>query len=158
MKIELRKLRIATGLSQETTAYSAEIWINGERAFLASNHGTGGCDLYHPVGRYTVQEVDHWLVANRSPTTYDGIELPADLETEVATLMDRIAAGKRLKRLLRTSVVAIRDDDVVSWPLKGRDPTRLKAALLVRYPALAILESPDTETFDRAVTLILADR
>jgi hypothetical protein len=158
MKIELRKLRIAKGLSQETTAYSAEIWIDGERAFLASNHGTGGCDLFVPVGRYSVQDIDDWLTRNRTPTTYDGIELPADLETEVITLMDRIEAGKRLKRLMRSHVVAIRDADVVSWPLKGQDPAKLKAALRARHPAVVILESVDTEAFDKAVTLILAER
>lgn len=47
MKIELRKLKIAEHLSEETTAFSAEIHVDGVLAAHASNHGTGGCNQYH---------------------------------------------------------------------------------------------------------------
>lgn len=156
MKIELRKLRIAKQLSEESTAYSAEIWIDGERAFLASNRGTGGCDFYQPVGRHAVQDVDAWLLQNRSTVVYRGLGVPNDLETEVAMLMDGIEVTKRLKRLMRTNIVAIKDNEVVSYPLKGQDPEKLKAALLDRNPALAILDTADSEHMDLAVGLIVA--
>lgn len=157
MKIELRKLQIAKQLSEESTAYSAEIWIDGERAFLASNRGSGGCDFYQPVGRYSVQEVDAWLLQNRPIVAYRGIGVPADLETEVAMLMDGIEVAKRLKRLMRTHVVAIKANEVVSYPLKGQDPAKLKAALLARNPELTILDPADTEQMDLAIGLILAN-
>lgn len=32
MHIELRKLKIVAALSEETTCYSAEIWVDGRRA------------------------------------------------------------------------------------------------------------------------------
>lgn len=58
MQIELRKLKLALYLSEETTAYSAEIWIDGELAFHASNQGHGGADLYRQIGRWSEKDVD----------------------------------------------------------------------------------------------------
>lgn len=157
MKIELRKLQIAKQLSEESTAYTAEIWIDGERAFLASNRGCGGCDLFRPVGRYSLQEVEDWLLENRPMVAYRGLEVPTDLEIEVTMLMDSIEVTKRLKRLMRANVVAIKNNDVVSYPLKGQDSAALKAALLAQTPDLTIIDPANAEQMDLAVRLILAD-
>ena len=64
MQIELRRISYSAALSQETAAFSAEVWIEGELAFHARNQGTGGADFYHQVGRWTVAEVDAWLKAH----------------------------------------------------------------------------------------------
>ncbi|RSX19239.1 hypothetical protein DAH98_24155, partial [Sphingomonas koreensis] len=58
MHIELRKLKVVDALSEETTCYSAEIWIDGQRAFLASNRGHGAADDYHAVGTVPQQPID----------------------------------------------------------------------------------------------------
>jgi len=42
MKIELKKIKYAAFLSQETSAFTAEIWIDGKKAGTASNEGHGG--------------------------------------------------------------------------------------------------------------------
>ena len=65
MQIELRRISYSAALSQETAAFSAEVWIEGELAFHARNQGTGGADFYHQVGRWTVAEVDAWLAPFR---------------------------------------------------------------------------------------------
>lgn len=39
MKIELRRINHNAGLSEETSAFTAEVWIDGERAFEARNQG-----------------------------------------------------------------------------------------------------------------------
>jgi len=39
MKIELRKLKHATNLSEETNAFTADIYINGIHAGTADNRG-----------------------------------------------------------------------------------------------------------------------
>jgi hypothetical protein len=58
MRIELKKLKVVVALSEETTCYTAEIWIDGARAFLASNRGHGAADDFHQVGALTEKEVD----------------------------------------------------------------------------------------------------
>lgn len=47
MIIELKKVKVAKHLSEETLAFTAEIHVDGVLAAYASNHGTGGCNEYH---------------------------------------------------------------------------------------------------------------
>ena len=118
MHIELRKLKIIAALSEETACYSAEVWVDGQRAFLASNHGHGAADIFHPVGHLTEADVDAWLAANRAPTRIGDTVLKHTLEFEVAALMTRIEETKRLRRSFRTKLVVIEDGKVWSYPLK----------------------------------------
>lgn len=47
MKIELKNIKTYPALSEETTAFSAEIFIDGRKAGYAKNDGHGGCTEYH---------------------------------------------------------------------------------------------------------------
>jgi len=46
-KIELRNIKVAEYLSEETTAFSADIYIDGKKVGYAKNDGDGGCTDYH---------------------------------------------------------------------------------------------------------------
>src|SRR5262252_3105022 len=46
--IELRKVRESRSLSEETPAYTADVFVDGKRFCTASNHGQGGPDMHHP--------------------------------------------------------------------------------------------------------------
>lgn len=87
MKIELRRINHNPKLSEETEAFTAEVWIDGECAFEARNQGQGGCDLYRQVGRWTEAEVNAWLKANRPIRPFEGLTLQHDLEAEVGDLL-----------------------------------------------------------------------
>ena len=41
MKIELRKVSYRPALSEETSNFHADVWINGKKEGYAQNHGTG---------------------------------------------------------------------------------------------------------------------
>jgi hypothetical protein len=47
MKIELKKIKIAEHMSEETTAFTADIYVDGKEAGYAKNDGCGGCTNYH---------------------------------------------------------------------------------------------------------------
>lgn len=47
-KIELRKAKESKSLSEETPAYTAEVWVDGTHFCDVSNHGQGGPDMQHP--------------------------------------------------------------------------------------------------------------
>ncbi|HQR91118.1 MAG TPA: hypothetical protein PLH31_17985, partial [Caulobacter sp.] len=98
MLIELRKQKIIKHLSQDCSCYTAELWIDGRLAFLASNRGQGGADDYRQVGVITEAEVDTWLKANRPVRPFDGIVLAPTLEHEVAFLMDEAENIAMLRR------------------------------------------------------------
>ena len=42
MKIELRKVAYSAQLSEETSNFHADVWIDGKKEGYAQNHGTGG--------------------------------------------------------------------------------------------------------------------
>ncbi len=43
MKVELKKVKYFPSMSEETSCFQAEVWINGKRAGYAENRGHGGC-------------------------------------------------------------------------------------------------------------------
>lgn len=47
MKIELKNVKISESLSEETTAFTADIFVDGKKAGYARNDGRGGCTEYH---------------------------------------------------------------------------------------------------------------
>jgi hypothetical protein len=57
MKIELKSVKIIDELSEETTCFFADVFINGKKAAYAKNDGHGGCTFYHAY------ENQHELVA-----------------------------------------------------------------------------------------------
>lgn len=156
MHIELRKLKIVAALSEETTCYTAEIWVDGERAFLASNHGHGAADMYHAVGSVSEHEVDAWLAANRAPTRIGDSVLTHTLEFEVADLMTRIEEARRLRRACRTNLVVIDEGKVWSYPLKGR-PAAMVAAAVRRAKPDARIVNDDDAAIDAAVAIMIAE-
>jgi hypothetical protein len=42
VKVELKRLQVYERMSQETTAFNADIWIDGKKAGTAENNGHGG--------------------------------------------------------------------------------------------------------------------
>lgn len=48
MKIELKRISHNVSLSEETYAFSADIWLDGVKAGDVRNAGHGGCHDYHP--------------------------------------------------------------------------------------------------------------
>lgn len=155
MLIELRKLKIIKELSEETSCYIAEIWIDGTVAFHASNRGHGGMDDYHQVGSTTEAEVNAWLKANRPVRVFHGTELEPDLEHEVARLMDEAENIKMLRRQQRTRIITIEDGKVYTYPLKKRPAARVIAAIKAKTPDVEIVNETGEEGLKRAVRFLL---
>ena len=155
MKIELRRITHSAALSQETTAYRAEIWIDGELAFHAHNQGHGSADFFDKVGCWDLAEVDTWLKANRAPTVLGDITLDHDLEAEVSDLLTRALEGRRLKRLLRTNLVTIEKDQIFQYPLRKRPVATISSAVLATNPKAVVVNGAGDEVFERALDLLM---
>ncbi|MCY1170880.1 hypothetical protein [Sphingomonas echinoides] len=158
MKIELRSISYSAALSQETAAFSAEVWIDGELAFHARNQGTGGADFYHQVGRWTETEVDTWLKANRPQRCHGDVAFDHDLEIEVSDLLLRAVEGRRLKRLLRTNLITIENDQILQYPLRKRPLAIVARAVRATNPDAVIVNDAGDEVFARTLDLLLATR
>lgn len=156
MKIELRRISYNAALSQETAAYTAEIWIDGKLAFHARNQGTGGADFYHRVGRWTEAEVDGWLKANRPLRSLGDIACDHDLEIEVSDLLARELERRRLVRLLRTNLITIEQNSILKYPLRKRPLEIIARAVRATNPDAVIVNGASDEVFARALDMLLA--
>ena len=159
MKIELRRISYNAALSQETAAFAAEVWIDGELAFHARNQGTGGADFYRQVGRWTEAEVNAWLTANRLPRSLgDDLACDHDLEIEVSDLLTRAVEGRRLKRLMKTRLVTIEKDQILQYPLRRRPLAIVARAVRATNPDAVIVNDAGDDVFARALDVLLASR
>lgn len=156
MKIELRRINHNARLSEETNAFAAEVWIDGERAFEARNQGQGGCDHYRQLGRWTEVEVSDWLKANRPARPFQGLTLEHDLEAEVGDLLARELEGRRLKRLLRTSLVTIERGQIFQYPLRKRSLELVARAVTATNPQAVVVNGAGDDVFGQALAILLA--
>lgn len=60
-KIELRKIHHHKGISEETNAFDAEVWVDGRKAGFASNRGHGDPVLVHYDSPIWEQKVDAFI-------------------------------------------------------------------------------------------------
>jgi len=150
MRIESRKLKVITALSEETTCYTVEVWIDGAKAFVASNRGHGAADDFHQVGTVTERSVDAWLAANRPSTRIGDTVLDHTLEFEVAALIGRIEEDKRLRRAFMTQLIAIDEGKVYSYALKGRNLSFVAAAARRQRPWRRVVNG-DEQALEEAI-------
>lgn len=163
MKIEIRNLKIARSLSEETTAYTADIFVDGVKSFAASNHGTGGCDMYHRLPTATVSEADvnAWLATNVAPDGPYEADPAArgawdnghtcDLEVFVGRFIeaaeretDRKRIAKKYDGILAKNIAGLRDGGLVTWKA-APTPANL-ASLRKAKPEIVLLNDADEAT------------
>lgn len=166
MKIQLQKLKLSPTLSQETTAYTAVILVDGRPAFRASNHGHGAADQFHAVRDYDgpdLATVNQWLASNEppgEPLEADPAKRSAfdcghacDLELFVARLIDQHQAEKQLSRLLKASILRIGGDDQI-YKLKMIPSEAGIAAVRETHPDWVIVNAGSPEIVGRALRIL----
>lgn len=135
--IELRKITYSKALSEETSAYSADLYLDGALLAHVSNHGTGGCDSQHPAKGRTYAEIkalndeikstypskDTGMVLNGKPFIME-----QDLETVCGDLLNDHLVAKDLKRTLSSKIVFQKPDGIYTVKKqKGADEAKLIA-------------------------------
>ena len=88
MKVELRKVKVYDEMSRETTAFNAELWIDGKLAATCMNDGGGGGHMIRYVDRHHGQSAYE--------TAFDAWTMDADLW--IGDEVERIALEKQLRR------------------------------------------------------------
>lgn len=118
MKLQIKNLKSCDGREGPGAAFSCSLYIDGKRAAVVRNSGSGGCNDYDWLDRSLRQPfLDHCAA------------LHPDIEFEVedhviAVLLDTLETEKQLKRWCRKSVVfrlASDNEDAfrtlkVKWP------------------------------------------
>src|SRR5690349_2414852 len=108
MKIEVKSVKVYHGMSEETLAFTADVWVDGKKAFYAKNDGHGGETYVQPFAREGMElreRADTWVKANvpdevsslqnedGSPFTYKH-----DLASYIDKLVEEADNARRDKR------------------------------------------------------------
>jgi len=144
MEIELRKIHHSVQLSEETEAFTANIYINGIHAGHAQNRGSGGpTDYYHEneKGRELIVQAEKWC-KSLPPRIYpggDGMEafsIDRNLENYIDDLLNdhlqkKEAArfNKRMEKDMEKSVI---------FGIAGESYTKIS----YKIPIAKVLEHP----------------
>ena len=128
MKVELRKVKVYDGLSRETTAFNAELWIDGKLAAYVENNGGGGGHMIRYVdrshGKSAFEDAfnawtkamppvpceDDWAIERG----FGPLEMDADLW--IGEEVERIALEKQLRRSCgRNTLIRLDGDGPNEW-------------------------------------------
>ncbi len=148
--IELRSIDLHVGLSEETPAYTAKVYVDGRYFADVSNSGHGGCDMVHPPrgkekGFYDLVEA----LEARIKTTYPGsdYDFGGDAKGHMEESLEGLCHAqawesverRNLKSRLSRKIIMVEDGKV--YTIKGkRTPERVEA-VAKRYPDATILNS-----------------
>lgn len=122
-KIELRKVRHSKSLSEETPAYTADVYVDGKLFCQTTNHGQGGPDEQHPPKGVAYNDpkwnadlkaLDAQIAETYAPHQYEAggktQELKYDLELVCHELLDEAAIVKDLTRSLARQILFQKPD------------------------------------------------
>lgn len=101
MKIELKKIKIAEHMSEETTAFTADIYVNGKKVGYAKNDGCGGCTDYHPYeGKRSIIEAaeKHCLTLPDQKFDMEGGRDPFVVKMSLENLIDQLIEDELKKK------------------------------------------------------------
>lgn len=145
MKIELKRISYSKRLSQETSAYAADVWIDGVKHGTVENSGHGGPDMIRP--RELADAIDTYA-KTLPPTEYMGTKLPMSAEMIFGDLLNDHLAWKDMTRAMKTKTLFVALDGKL-YSVKGTvAPSDAKIVLnkLPMTEALKLFRSKTSST------------
>ena len=104
MKIELKNVKFSESLSEETNAFTADVYVNGKKCGYCRNDGCGGDTMVnsYPDTRFDFTECEKWL--QKQPQINIGSEekpymIDCDMESMVDFLFEKWLKEKDEKKL-----------------------------------------------------------
>ena len=132
MKITLKNLKVAEFASEETTCFSATLFLDGKRAMTVRNAGHGGSHFMEPLNgardkfRAAQRQLD--AAAAASPLVDlgfgdGGADFQPDADWLISMALEEALHLKDMKRILKKVVgfKAGEPDDMRTWNVKAND-------------------------------------
>lgn len=114
MKIELKGVKFYEKMSEETNAFTADIYVDGKKCGFAKNDGRGGCTFVSPYGGKTMDlftNSEKWLT--EQPEINIGTEeSPFMVKSNMENMVDQLFEQwlkerdqKKLEKKMETSLI-----------------------------------------------------
>lgn len=120
MNIVLKNVTYNKRLSQETSAYAADVWVDGVKRGSVQNSGNGGPDMFHP---YTLgHEIEKYAKTLPHTECY-GTMLEQNADMVLGALLSKHLATKDLQRIFKTKTLFTAADGKMYTVKGGIAPT-----------------------------------
>lgn len=135
MKIELKNVKIAESLSEETIAFTASLWIDGRRVGRASNRGHGDPNRLEFDDREVERQFNDYV--NKLPpveSEYGPLDMCPDLF--ISELVVDVQHRQWLKRQTRNKIIfRLEGDDRGAYRTipKTAKPSKAEAFIRQKY-------------------------
>ena len=144
MKLSLKNLKVSEHLSEETTAFTATVYIDGERAFYARNQGHGGENMLDPItadrsGRKKITSAQEYFRAQPSVACEYG-DLPMSLDFAVSLAVEEALYLKDMKRCLR-KVTVLTPEGIQTFKAAFKPTPENLDHIAQKYPDYVILNT-----------------
>lgn len=157
MKLELKRLTIATALSEETLAFAADVHLDGILVGHAKNTGNGGMVSFRPKDSSSsvLCQAYHAHLATLPPRLNDGLDLqPRCIEDAIEELAEATHRARylrsKIQRLMRTCTVFVTGGALMTVKAKG---AAAELSIAQRHADARVLNSM---SLDDAVNLCLS--
>ena len=157
MQIDVQNIKFQRGHG-DSECYTATVYVDGQKAFQASNDGWGGPDQFLPLNGYkgpSALEINDWIKANTPQIEVFGRKIDNSLDIVVGDFLaakhkeaDAKKAQRSFDNLLKKKILGFKGGKLVSWKA---DPS---AANLQKVKALdgveAVVQLGDAALKERA--------
>jgi len=99
VKVELKNVKIHRDMSEETTCFSATLYIDGVKAAMVANRGTGGVhDIHFLMDTSDLHRRFNEWVDEQPPLDLGSHAIPADVDVVIDRLLDQYEITRQHKR------------------------------------------------------------
>lgn len=126
MKVVLKNIKVSEKLSEETTCFSADVFVNGKKVAYARNSGRGGCTDYNSYEnkREVLRDLEQYLsiqpnIVYSSPNE-KSFEMESNLENLIDFLLDEHLQKKEDARMKKVIEKACLKSIVFGIPNSGK--------------------------------------
>jgi hypothetical protein len=105
MNIQIKNIKVYNALSEETTCFTADVFVNGKKIAYAKNDGRGGSTYYNHYNREDrpALEAAEEFAKTLPSTTYNGsfgeLVIESTLETIIDDAIDAFEKNKDKKKM-----------------------------------------------------------
>lgn len=122
MKIELKKIYFSSKLSEETSAFTADLYVDGKIVGYVKNDGRGSATYYHASGglnEWDVIRAAEKYCLTLPPLVFSWGKIDMDLEHYIDHLFNEWLKAKDIKRMEKKGLVFEKDGNIETIKWKG---------------------------------------
>lgn len=123
-RITIKNVHFSEALSEETNAYTADVYLDNKKFGYAKNSGHGGETFIqaYPDKRDMLKEATQYATG-LNPIEFGKFSMPATLDIVVDYLLEKHLEAKDLKRIMNKGLI-FKDKDGVTQIIKWNVPLK----------------------------------